>query len=199
MKIKQILLYQGSWMGRIIIYGVMLVVIFVVLSFYSQLKLAAHVNECMDAPDMPGDKMLTALNRVQRLAACIDQRSGLLERLLMRSTRETLVALPATPCRYIGVWSASRAQSVYEITLKDNSEFVAEPIRAINPEADTITGSWGVHQDKMVWFYNEGRVWPPDINLITPESASSFTLAEANGTRTHYALIEAVKSTSCAP
>ena len=109
-------------------------------------------------------------------------------------TKKAIQALPHTPRRYVGVWTASRTDTVYRVTLRDDSQYMAEPVRDNSPGAQVLTGSWGVYNGKMIWLSDSGRFWPPDINPITNISDTSFSLREANGSSTRYELVGHVPS-----
>jgi hypothetical protein len=131
------------------------------------------------------------------LVACVDQRAGAAEYLAFRGTKKMFLRLPHIPCEYVGTWEAKRDQSVYHVTLRADGEFVAEPVNVADRGAPTVTGSWSVAgkpgKESMVWLYDEGRVWPPDINPVKEPRDDGFTLIEENGSRTDYSRIAAGK------
>jgi hypothetical protein len=104
---------------------------------------------------------------------------------------------PPARCRYAGVWSAARGAVVYQVTLDADGKFVAEPGQNSAPNAAEVSGAWGVAGRALVWVYDSGPVWPPDINPISAESDSAFTLAEVNGTTTRYTRIQRDASAAC--
>lgn len=129
-------------------------------------------------------------------ARCVGGYGGIIGSVQFRPTRVMVMSLPSAPCRYVGTWSSTRPGSKYKITLTDDSRFVGEPVGGTG---GTVRGLWGAVDGKMIWFYDTGVAWPPDINQILPESRSRFTLVEVNGTRTQFELIDAIKSNSCLP
>jgi hypothetical protein len=81
---------------------------------------------------------------------------------------------------------------VYRVTLRDDSQYIAEPVRDNTPGAQALSGSWGFNDGRMIWLPDTGRFWPPDINPVTDISDTSFSLREANGSTTRYELVERV-------
>lgn len=178
-------------------YGLALLFLLPILYAYGNFRTAQHARECLEQLDTRTQAKESALTRTQGLIACIDERAGWLERLAYRRAKADVQALPYVPCRYVGIWSAKRPQSEYRVTLKDNGEFLAEPISDPHGAAELVSGSWGFHDDHLIWLYDSGHVWPPDTNPIKPLANDRFELIEANGTRTEYRLIQDLASNSC--
>jgi len=132
----------------------------------------------------------------QQILDCIYAKSGPVERWMLNDTKQLVSALPYAPCRYVGTWRATRPGAVYTVTLQDDSTFIAEPIEPRN--ADTITGSWGFHKDRLIWFYDNGRVWPPDINPVRHQNDDIFMVTEPDRSTTTYMLLKRFNSTACA-
>lgn len=86
---------------------------------------------------------------------------------------------------------------VYQVTMEADGRFIAEPVQNTPPNAVAITGAWNVAGKALVWAYDSGAVWPPDVNPFSAETDNAFTLAEVNGAMTHYALIERQASALC--
>lgn len=102
------------------------------------------------------------------------------------------------PCRYVGIWSASRSGSEYRLTLTDDGRFATEPIRDGAGVTRVHTGAWEVYGDTMRWRYdNDPDI--TDINPIRHKQNSTFTLIEDNGEHTKFQLLEKIDSSSCAP
>jgi hypothetical protein len=180
-----------TWLVRMIGWSVSLIVIIGLFSFYANMKALNHVESCFEAiHSRSGTKPSTSLDAAKELVACLDKQAGFPEKFLYASTKKTIRSLPAAPRKYVGVWAASRADTVYRVTLRDDSQYTAEPTRINTPGAQILSGSWGVSDGKMIWLPDTGRFWPPDINPIMDISDTSFTLREANGSTTHYELIE---------
>ncbi|MBL8516558.1 MAG: hypothetical protein JNM76_06280 [Betaproteobacteria bacterium] len=91
---------------------------------------------------------------------------------------------PHPRCAYAGVWSSKRRDVEYFITLNADGTFVAEPGPGASSNAQPVTGAWTVANNKMVWAYDSGPVWPPDINPIFDERASALKLREVDGQTT---------------
>ena len=138
----------------------------------------------------------TALAISQELLDCIWAKSGPLERWILKDRKALMSGLPYPPCRYIGMWRATRPGAIYNITLRDDSTFLAEPIQPSN--AETISGSWGFNKDRLLWFYDNGRIWPPDINRVRHQDDKIFLLTEQDGSTTTYMLMQRFESTACA-
>jgi hypothetical protein len=157
-------------------------------------KQVVRTAACLDRVSSAQPAM-SALASVEKYAACIAGQAG-------SATPSSASAL-SPRCRYAGVWTATRGKMVYQVTLEADGKFVAEPAENAPVNAPNITGAWSVAGHSMVWAYDSGAVWPPDINPISAdsasgESASTFTLTEVNGSTTHYGLIERLQSAACA-
>lgn len=195
MKLTDKLPMPVTWLVRVIGWSASLIVIGWLFSMYVNMKTVNHVAACFETQqNRAGKEPVTALDAAKELVACMDKRAGFPEKFMYASTRKAIQSLPHAPCRYVGVWTASRADTVYKITLRDDSRYIAEPVRDSTPGAQVLTGSWGVYNGKMIWLSDTGRFWPPDINPITTISDTSFSLREANGSSTRYELVGHVPS-----
>lgn len=154
----------------------------------SESNLASNVRHC---------KHPSSLGSIKQWVECVEADNGLLENLLFKKTKEVVLSLPSVPCRYVGIWSSKRPYSEYQVTLTDDSRYIAVPIRDDSGNSKPIYGIWGARDDRMVWFEDDRNVWPIDINTIHPENRSRFSLIEVNGERTNFELIDAIKSNSC--
>jgi hypothetical protein len=189
-----------AWFVRILFWGLSLLVIWSIFNVYANMKLVNLVGDCMEnLPRTQGKVPQTSLEASKDMVACMDQRGGFPEKLKYSAAKKTVQMLPSIPCRYVGVWTATRSSTVYQVTLRDDSQFTAAPIKDTTPGAQTVSGSWGARDGKMVWLYDTGRFWPPDVNPITDINNASFTLREADGSTTRYDLVEHVQSSSCTP
>lgn len=190
-----------AWGMRIVGWTVGLAVIGAMAAGYGNFKLSQHVGECLQS--MKTSERTSALAFSQQLVACADKRSGLLERAVLYQRRKAIGSLPNVPCQYVGTWSMTRPPTAqmpaveYRITLRDDSKFIAQPVRSPDPEV--LTGSWGVHGGSMLWFYDQGLVWPPDINPIKHTNSDTFTLREKDSTTTSYSLLARAESQHCVP
>jgi hypothetical protein len=127
----------------------------------------------------------SALIRTTRLAKCLDEEMGAVERLAFWPTKRMVAALWSTPCRFVATWTTSREKSPdYVVVLKSKHQFTARP--AGSNVGEDITGSWGVHRGRMIWMYDRGPIWPPETNRMIDVSQEGFTLVEADGSRTRY-------------
>jgi hypothetical protein len=184
MKLKDPLPWQVGLITRIVGWGFGGLLIVVVASGYGRFKLGTHLEDCLGQPRNEGGPT-AALLAAQSVAACLDRASGW-EKIFVFRARKILESLPNAPCRYVGVWTANRGDVSYTVTLGSDSSFRAEPGKNAPPGAETVTGSWGVSGKRMVWLYDNGLMWPPDVNPIDEESGDAFTLEEMNGTQTRY-------------
>ena len=151
---------------------------------------------------------VTFRKQVERTVNCLDRASSeeratsplmSVNKYVKCIVRSAAVATDARParCRYAGVWAATRGEMVYDVTLESDGLFTAEPAQNTSENAPVITGAWAVAGRTMVWAYDGGAVWPPDINAISAETDSAFTLMEVNGVPTRYTLIERGVSDLC--
>lgn len=174
-----------------------------ILAFFSYLGIARHtrgaqlaaVQECGEIKELHSSA-LPALAKVKALTGCLKARNASLSGIggpVNRPIYEILEALPATPCKYIGVWYAFRKDGVQRVTFKDNSDFLTESIKG--GEATAETGFWGVHKQQMALFYEAS--WPPEIGSIEIDEDGSFMLTERNTTHTVFVRDKAILSTSC--
>jgi hypothetical protein len=179
-----------AWIARIIGYSVAIVAIGIAWLIAGNLRLGHYYIECMEIQGKRTDPNATAMENAQKLVACVDQRAGAIEYLAFRGTKNLFSRLPHAPCEYTGIWEAKREGSVYQITLRADGQFLAEPVRTSERDATKVTGSWSVAgkrgKESMVWLYDEGRVWPPEMNPVKEPRADGFTLMEENGSRTEY-------------
>ncbi len=132
-------------------------------------------------------------------ARCVDGSGGLMGSAMFRPTMSMINSLPSVPCRYVGVWTSTRPGAQYQIRLADDSRFSGVPVQPASAAGPEL-GVWGVVDGRMIWFYDKGMVWPPDINQILPgEDPQHFTLVEVNGMQTQFALIQKIPSSRCTP
>lgn len=176
-----------------------IVVIVAVFLFSAMLSNGADgVREQAQACARQGWQPLDAA-RLQKWAQCVDVESGLLQGALFQQTANAVLALPSTPCNYVGVWSSTRPGTRFKITLTAGGRFNGVPM-AGTPQVGAGGGVWGVVGDKMVWFYDAGVAWPSDINQILPGSdPDRFTLVEVNGMRTRFERLDKRQPGGCQP
>lgn len=172
-----------GWFTRFLGYGVGGVIIVGLMVYIGQARIVKSTMQCTEEPAFFSGKS-SALDRTKALLACLERRNSFLANFLIRSPRRILRELNA-PCLHVGVWRSSRPGCTYSVTLKDDGSFSSKPENcAIS--ADFFSGSWGVSSNKMIWMYDNGRVWPPDVNKIETATNDFFTLIEENGSRTTF-------------
>jgi len=173
-----------SWTSRIIFYGVLLALISGLIFGLGSWRLASNTIKCNEEIHTSGNNN-SPLENAQAMGSCIEMANSFLENFLIRNTLKVLKGLPNTPATYVGVWDSSRPKCTYKIEFHDNSDYTADPVNC-GYNAESLTGSWGVFDNQIVWMQNEGRTWPPDINRIESETPDSFVLIEETGTRTTF-------------
>ena len=191
---------QTAWVfgciARIILWGFCCVVALALLYVYGSFTLAGHIQDCMSstAREAPGT---SSLERAQRLVSCVNRQSGA-EKVLFRGVTKAVASLRNAPCGYIGTWLATRKDGTsYKVDLKEDGSFLAEPYHNARGRTETVTGSWGVDRNRMVWLYDLGMTWPPDVNPIVDESSQGFTLIERDGVKTRYVPFEGGQVEGC--
>lgn len=167
---------SSKWLFRALLWtAFLLVILFMVYkaAFRHQVKLLVN---CLDAASV-GEKMKTRLEAVDGYARCV-------------SRNEKQASKPITPnpprCKYAGMWSSKRSGVEYFVTLNQDGSFIAEPGPGTPLGERAVTGAWTVANDKMVWAYDSGPVWPPDINPITNDREKKFELREVDGATTTF-------------
>ena len=175
---------NSNWVLRSILWGVALLIVFMMIYKVAFRKQVEKKVNCLDQA-ASAQRANSPLSAVDKYAACIGTSAG----GKVAQSSQTSDTRPAR-CRYVGVWAASRGNVVYNITLGADGRFFAEPGSNTPPNATTITGAWSAAGNVLAWVYDSGPVWPPDINPVTAETADAFTLSEVNGSSTRYNLIE---------
>jgi hypothetical protein len=159
----------------------------------AHVQLASHADQCLGRfNNDPGP--YRALQRTRAYADCLARESGWLGGLLLRQQQRQLAAMPSTPARFVGDWIATRPGARYRISLRPDGGFDAMPQAGTSGQAMPMSGNWSALDGRLVWLYDQGQVWPPDINpvveAVAPASAATardpFDLIEADGSRTHY-------------
>ena len=173
-----------TWILRAIGWSVALLIIFAIMYKVMFGKQVERTVNCLEQT-ASGERASSPLTSVDKYAACIAGKTV------------AASALPPARCRYAGVWSSARGGMVYQVTLDVDGKFVAEPIQNAPANAEDISGAWNVAGRSLVWAYDSGAVWPPDINPIAAESDGAFTLAELDGATTRYTLIRRQASIAC--
>lgn len=184
MKNKKEFPRSGGWISRLLGYGVVGFIIVGLLTFIGQSRIVKSTIQCTEALTLQPKKP-SALERTKTMLACLENHNSFLENFLMRSQRKIIRELPNVPCAYVGVWRSSQPGCTYNITLRDDGSFSAEPENCTISN-DFFSGSWGVSSNKMIWMYDDGRVWPPDVNKIEATTNNDFRLIEENGSSTTF-------------
>ncbi len=187
-----------GWITRGLAYGFGLFVIIGMLMSVGKGRLAGNTQLCLEEAGKPGSAKKSALANAQALGGCIESKNGPLENTLIGPTRKMLKALPHASCKFVGRWKSSKTATGYEISLHGNGDFSARPW-SDREFTEIIAGSWGVYDNHLVWFYNEGTVWPPDVNRMLVTGPNSFTLTEMNGSKTDFLRFDALPPENCAP
>jgi len=126
-----------------------------------------------------------ALPHAQRMAACLAEKNGPLENLMMRPVQQALAAMPRNPGEFVGVWQSVQPRCSYRFLLQADGQFLATP-GVCSLSVATYRGYWGVHEDRMVWLTEADPLWPPDINALDYVDKDLFLLTEADGSRTKF-------------
>jgi hypothetical protein len=170
-----------KWPVRTVVYAVVLFVLFNVVVAVVQGRAASHALECSDATAANAK----GLKYAQDMVACLRQKNGILENLLLGSVYRTIDAMPNAPQEFVGTWDALQPRCSYRHKLEANGEFTSVPM-GCSLSAETFHGVWGVHDGRMIWLADEGVVWPPDINAMDVVDRDFFLLVERDGTRTRF-------------
>ena len=149
--------------------------------FQEQLQRSARCGEEAEAAKAVGTPLVT----VDKYAACINRNSA------------AKTSSPPARCKYAGVWSAARGNVIHRVTLDVDGKFTAVPGANARADAEEITGAWSIAGRALVWSYDNGWVWPPDVNPISAATDRGFTLTEVDGATTRYTLNSRSKVTVC--
>ncbi len=190
---------RSTWTLRIIGWTIALMIILPLAYKTMFRQQVAKKVECLEQAASTG-RAVSPTTSVNKFAACelgqaaVSSKADSASTTGGNSTNASATAssdpLIAARCRYAGVWAATRGPMVYMVTLEADGRFIAEPSENTPPNAATITGAWSVAGNKMAWAYDNGPVWPPDINPITAAGDREFTLVEVNGATTRYELVD---------
>lgn len=197
MKLDDELPRPFAWGARIVMYSIAFVVAIPLLTTYRAFSLVNHADECLAELPRRSSSDASPLNRTRQFGACLYKKSGFIESVFMESSLKHILALPSPTCRYVGVWKGTRNGTSYRHILKDNSEFLSEPMDEASDNQGSYTGNWGEHDGSLIWMTDE-NLWPPDVNKIVDETSTGFTLIERNGQRTQFALLQRLDSNVCA-
>jgi hypothetical protein len=176
-------LRTSRWFLRGLGWGAFAIVVYLAFRNVRPDPDALATGDCLDRASHQ-DKYQTRLEAVEGYARCI-----------ARLQKTPVTGNPR--CAYAGVWSSQRNDVEYFITLNADGSFVAEPGRNTRPGEQSITGAWTVANQRMVWAYDSGPVWPPDINPIFDEKEQTFKLREVDGATTRFLRISREGVTAC--
>lgn len=142
---------------------------------------------------------LSGLYQQQRFCLCMFLRSSYLESRRMEPALKQVMALGEAPCEHVGIWKSARQASVYRVAMRDDNTFSSEAVSDFTRRRGYggSTGYWGETDGSMVWIYDSGAVWPPDIDHIESDSPDKFILIEADGERTEFTRERALDSARC--
>ena len=177
---------NASWVLRAMLWSVTLLIVFSLANKIAFRKQGEQKVNCLDRA-ASAERATSPMTAVNKYVTCM----GPSKSNQVSDTR------PAR-CRYVGVWAASRGSAMYIVTLGADGRFVAEPGDNAPPTEQSISGAWSVAGNTLVWVYDSGPVWPPDINPVSAETPDAFTLSEVNGSTTRYSLIERHTAAICA-
>ena len=196
---------QSSWVLRSILWSVALIIIFMLVYKIAFRKQVEQRVNCLDRA-ASAEPASSPLNSVNKYAACIGRTNMAGAGAANGATSNTKTDVkpnasgdtrPAR-CRYVGTWAATRGGVTYQVSLEADGRFIGEPGANAPPSPAKITGAWSAADNVLVWVYDTGPVWPPDINPVSEVSADGFTLREVNGSITRYTLIERSTPAICA-
>ena len=175
---------RTRWTLRTIGWTISLLVIFGLMYRVTFKKQVEQTVNCLEQTSSE-ERASTPLTSVDKYARCV--------------AGKAVVAKGALPerCRYAGEWWSTRGNVVYRMTLNVDGSFMAEPGKNAPVNAEEITGAWAVAGRSLVWVYDTGAVWPPDINPISDQSADAFALGEVSGETTRFTLIKRQIATAC--
>jgi hypothetical protein len=191
--------FSGSfrWTIRLLVWGIGIAVMIPAYNIGRSFGTVSVMQECAEK-DSKAAKV-NGLFGAQEFALCMFLKSNYLESRRQEPALRAVMALREAPCDRVGIWKSARERSVYRVTLNDDNRFTAESVSEFSPREFTgpISGYWGEAGTRMVWLYDEGVVWPPDINRLEAESQDRFALIEVNGERTEFTLERKLESKRC--
>lgn len=140
-----------------------------------------------------------ALIQTRSFIDCLEKRSDFLDGLVLTPDKMIVRAMPMVSCRYIGVWESPRDGVTYQYQLNADGTFSARGKSGArpNPQPEYFTGVWSAVRGRLVWLYDAGRIFPPDINPITDLSDSRFQLKELDGSLTQFTLKQRISAPGC--
>jgi len=186
------------WTLRLILWGVGIAIMIPLYRTGTAFHTIDVAQQCLGEANSRGTQP-GSLFHAQRFSLCMFLKSSYLESRRLEPALLDVMSLGAAPCQYVGIWKSARSRSVYRVTMRDDSTFLSEPVTDFGPGRNGAgySGYWGENEGRMVWLYDNGVAWPPDINRIESESPDKFTLIERNGERSEFVRERALESSQC--
>lgn len=184
-----------TWTMRLAVYSVILLIAGGLIYGYSLFMIGTYFQDCAGKMHRRGQG--TVLDSHKQIMACLEQRANFIERWFLQSEQQILAALPSSPCRYVGTWTAERSSLTSSITLRSDGRYSGSVVRGTDT-GYAFSGVWGVHDKQMIWLDENRMMWPMDVNKIVDEGAKGFTLIERDGSRTRYVLSKLPSLGKCA-
>lgn len=183
-----------AWPLRLALYAFVLFVLFSIALGFVNSKVMSNAAECNDVISgaEPG------LKHAKAMVTCLRKKNGLLENWLSDSVFRAVEALPYSPAEFVGTWDASQPGCNYRHKFEANGEFVSEargcPGKFIL--YSPYHGVWGMYDNQLMLFPDEGVIWPPVINTVDVVDKDLFLLVEQDGSRTKFSRIMDAPSTT---
>ncbi|PWF41322.1 hypothetical protein [Massilia glaciei] len=94
---------------------------------------------------------------------------------------------PLHPCKFIGMWTSTHGQSVYEFKLEKDGSYMATPISPVVPTMTILYGRWEERGGQLRW-YAAGNAFETasGIDDYTFDGKTSFTIVEDDGVSSHF-------------
>lgn len=184
------------WTVRIIAWSVAIALMIPLYRTGTAFQSIDLAQQCLGEAKSPQQ---SGLFRAQRFSLCMFLKSSYIESRRLEPRLRDVMALPSAPCQYVGIWKSSRSLSVHRITMRDDGTFTSEPMSDYSRTRQPVgtSGYWGENEGRMVWIYNDGAIWPPDVNRIESQSTDKFSLIEVNGERTEFVRERQIESALC--
>lgn len=123
-------------------------------------------------------------------SACINQRTGLLT--------NTGAGPSEIPCEIVGIWNYRRDTVQRRIEFKDDGRYTMESMPGSYDSGKLYTGHWARQGEVMAWRHEQGST-EMEFNRIHFFKPEHFSLAEGDGTMSHFELVRLTDSQQCQP
>lgn len=123
-------------------------------------------------------------------SACINQRTGLIT--------NTMAGPSEIPCEIVGIWNYRKDTVQRRIEFKDDGSYTMESVPGSYDSGKVYTGHWARQGEVMAWRHDQGST-EMEFNRILLFKPEHFTLAEGDGTMTHFELVRLTDSQQCQP